>query len=67
MSVKSRVFGNAKKPEGLIGKMMAGGMNGGSHMKLAEWGMSHFDIGGDVLESDAAAEETSTGCSAGMA
>ena len=50
MSVKSRVFGNAKKPEGLIGKMMAGGMNGGSHMKLAEWGMSHFDIGGDVLD-----------------
>lgn len=50
MSIKSRVFGNAKKPEGLLGKMMAGGMNGGSHMKLAEWGMSHFDIGGDVLD-----------------
>ena len=50
MSVKSRVFGNAKKPEGLIGKMMAGGMNGGAHMRLAEWGMSHFDIEGDVLD-----------------
>ncbi len=50
MSVKSKVFGNAKKPEGLIGKMMAGGMNGGAHMRLAEWGMSHFDIEGDVLD-----------------
>ena len=50
MGIKNKVFGNAKKPQGLIGKMMAGGMNGGAHMRLANWGMSHFKIRGDVLE-----------------
>lgn len=50
MGIISKVFGNAKKPQGLIGKMMAGGMNGGAHMKLANWGMSHFEVGGDVLD-----------------
>ena len=50
MGIKNKVFGNAKKPQGLIGKMMAGGMNGGAHMRLANWGMSHFKIRGDVLD-----------------
>ena len=31
-----------RKPEGLLGKMMVNGMNGG-HAKLADWGMAHLD------------------------
>lgn len=30
-----------RKPEGFLGKVMLGGMNGG-HAKLADWGMSHL-------------------------
>ena len=30
-----------RKPEGILGKMMLGGMNPG-HAKLADWGMSHL-------------------------
>ena len=30
------------KPEGFLGRMMVGGMNGG-HAKLADWGMTHLD------------------------
>ncbi len=30
-----------RKPEGFLGKLMVGGMNGG-HAKLADWGMSHL-------------------------
>ena len=41
---------NAKKPEGKLGRIMASGMNGGAHEKLARWGMSHFDVHGDVLD-----------------
>ncbi len=37
-------FQQTRKPEGFLGKMMVGGMNGGGHAKLADWGMSH--IGG---------------------
>ncbi len=51
MGIRSKVFSNAKKPQGVIGKMMAGGMNGGPHMRLAVWGMSHFDVKGDVLDA----------------
>ena len=43
-------FNNARKPEGRMGRMMASGMNGGTHEKLARWGMSHFEIKGDVLD-----------------
>ena len=50
MGIRKKIFSNAKRPEGLIGKMMAGGMNGGAHMKLAVWGMSLFDVKGDVLD-----------------
>jgi len=32
-----------RKPEGFLGKLMLGGMNGG-HARLADWGMSHLDI-----------------------
>ena len=43
-------FNNARKPEGRMGRMMASGMNGGTHEKLARWGMSHFEVKGDVLD-----------------
>ena len=45
-----RILQNAREPKGRIGRMMASGMNGGSHEKLARWGMSHFGIKGDVLD-----------------
>ena len=45
-----KIFMNAKKPEGRIGRMMASGMNGGQHEKLARWGISHCQIRGDVLD-----------------
>jgi ubiquinone/menaquinone biosynthesis C-methylase UbiE len=31
-----------RKPEGFLGRLMVGGMNGGGHAKLADWGMSHL-------------------------
>ncbi len=51
MGIRSRLFGNAKKPQGFMGRMMASGMNGGPHMRLANWGMTHFEVKGDVLDA----------------
>lgn len=31
MGLLSKLFSNAKKPEGFLGKMMVNGMNGGGH------------------------------------
>jgi ubiquinone/menaquinone biosynthesis C-methylase UbiE len=45
-----RFIVNARKPEGRLGRMMASGMNGGTHEKLAKWGMTHFTVQGDVLD-----------------
>ena len=45
-----KIFSNARKPEGRIGRIMASGMNGGSHERMAGWGMSRFRIHGDVLD-----------------
>ena len=45
-----KLFANAKEPKGRLGRMMASGMNGGPHERLARWGMSHFEIHGDVLD-----------------
>jgi len=39
-------FQQTRKPEGFLGKMMVGGMNGGDHAKLADWGMSHLEVAG---------------------
>jgi len=39
-------FQQTRKPEGFLGKMMVGGMNGGGHAKLADWGMSHLEVAG---------------------
>lgn len=32
-----------RKPEGVLGKMMVNGMNGG-HAPMADWGMSHLQV-----------------------
>ncbi len=44
MSLMSKFFGNTKKPEGFLGKMMVNGMNGNSHAALAEWGFGFISI-----------------------
>ena len=46
MNPLKTVFNNTRKPEGIIGKMMAKGMNTGSHAKLAEWGFDHLNVSG---------------------
>lgn len=43
MGLFKNYVSQTRKPEGLLGKLMLGGMNGG-HAKLADWGMSHLDI-----------------------
>ncbi len=43
MGLFKKYVNQTRKPEGFLGKMMLGGMNGG-HAKLADWGMSHLDI-----------------------
>lgn len=48
MSLMSRFFGNTRRPEGFWGRMVVSGMNGGSHEKLAKWGLSHVRfLGGE--------------------
>ena len=44
MGFFSKIFSNARKPEGFLGRMMVNGMNGGSHARMAEWGLSFVDI-----------------------
>lgn len=44
MSLMGKVFGNTRKPEGFLGKMMVNGMNGNSHAALAEWGFGFIRI-----------------------
>ena len=41
MGLYKKFVSQTRKPEGLMGKMMVGGMNGG-HAKLADWGISHL-------------------------
>lgn len=40
----SKIFSNARKPEGFFGRMMVNGMNGGSHARMAQWGLSFIDV-----------------------
>ena len=47
MRFMSKIFGNTRKPEGFFGNLMVNGMNGGSHEKLAKWGLSHIQFRGD--------------------
>ena len=42
MGLFKKFVSQTRKPEGFLGKLMVGSMNGG-HAKLADWGMSHLD------------------------
>lgn len=46
MGLMKHFFQQTRKPEGFLGKIMVGGMNGGGHAKLADWGMSHLEVAG---------------------
>lgn len=52
MGLFSKIFSNARKPEGFFGRMMVNGMNGGGHAKMAEWGLSEVAISeeADILD-----------------
>ncbi|MBR6109727.1 MAG: class I SAM-dependent methyltransferase [Clostridia bacterium] len=41
MSLFKKFINQTRKPEGFLGKLMVGGMNGG-HARLADWGMTHL-------------------------
>ncbi len=41
MGLFKKFVSQTRKPEGLMGKMMVNGMNGG-HAKMADWGISHL-------------------------
>lgn len=57
MGIMRKFFKNARKPEGLLGKMMLNGMNNG-HAKMSDWGMSY-------LPNDAPEEILEIGCGGG--
>ena len=42
MGLFKKFVSQTRKPEGFLGKLMVGSMNGG-HAKLADWGMTHLD------------------------
>ena len=45
-----KVFGNARKPEGTLGRMMARSMNGSSHARMADWGLGFLaDVPADSV------------------
>ena len=48
MGIMSKVFSNTRKPEGFLGRMLVNGMNGGSHARMAKWGLSHVNINEDA-------------------
>ena len=52
MGFASRLFGNTRKPEGILGRFMVASMNSG-HGKVSDWGISHLDADmkpGNILE-----------------
>lgn len=52
MGLLSKVFSNTRNPEGLFGRLMVAGMNGGSHAAMATWGLKKTDIPqtGEILD-----------------
>ena len=49
MGLFRKYVNQTRKPEGFLGKLMIGGMNGG-HAKLADWGMGHLsDLAPDAI------------------
>jgi ubiquinone/menaquinone biosynthesis C-methylase UbiE len=43
MGLYKNFVSQTRKPEGVLGKMMVNGMNGG-HAAMADWGMSHLQV-----------------------
>lgn len=52
MKLLSKIFSNARKPEGFWGRMMVAGMNGGSHAAMASWGLDFSGVpaDGEILD-----------------
>ena len=42
MGFLHKFFNQCAKPEGFLGKLMIGGMNKNTHVKLADWGLEHL-------------------------
>lgn len=57
MGLLSKIFSNTRKPKG-FGRMMVNGMNGGSHARMAEWGLEFVTI-------DDTANALDVGCGGG--
>ncbi len=62
MSLKSRFYGNTRKPAGLFGRYMVKRMNAGHHAVLAEWALKDFPV-----ESEASALDIGCGGGANIA
>ena len=48
MRLLRKIFSNTRKPEGFLGHVMVNGMNGGSHARLAKWGLSYVKVAEDA-------------------
>lgn len=52
MNLKSKFFGNTRRPAGLFGVYMVNRMNGGHHALLSKWALKDFDIDSDTSALD---------------
>ena len=52
MGLLSKIFNNARKPDGFFGKMMVNGMNTGSHAAMSEWAFAKILVptSGELLD-----------------
>ncbi len=48
MGLMKKFFGNARKPEGFLGKVMARGMNTGGHATMARWALGSLSMKADA-------------------
>ena len=44
MGLLSKIFNNARKPDGFFGKIMVNGMNTGSHAAMSEWAFAKITV-----------------------
>lgn len=58
MGLMNKIFGNTRKPEGWMGKLMAKGMNVGGHAAMAKWALESLPVKAD-------AEILDVGCGGG--
>lgn len=47
MSLKTKFYGNTRRPAGLFGRYMVKRMNAGHHAVLAEWALKDLPVGSD--------------------